>query len=249
MQKGRRGVGLGAFENQEKSAEKYKELSSSLIKARADDLFMQLSAFKAVLAEFARNHGSDIYADSSLRSAFSQMCKAIGIDPLASTGSKKRNFWSDMLNIHDFYFGLAVQVVELCRNTRRENGGLIELKQVLQRINEIRQNSGGILVSEEDILRSVKTLDILSSGLKVIRIGEQDTICSLPNELNRDQFTILEAAQVMGYVSFTMIKDNLHWDAYRILAIIEDLLSQSLLWVDEQAEESKFWLPPTNQIF
>lgn len=249
MQKGRRGVGLGAFENQEKSAEKYKELSRSLIKAREDDLFMQLSAFKALLAEFARNHGSDIYADSSLRTAFSQMCTAIGVDPLASTGSKKPNFWSDVLNIRDFYFGLAVQVVELCRNTRRENGGLIELKQVLQRINDIRQDSGGILVSEEDILRSVKTLDILSSGLKVIRIGEKDMICSLPNELNSDQFTILEAAQVMGYVSFSMIRDNLNWDPYRIFAIIEDLLSQSLLWVDEQVEEPKFFLPPINQIF
>ncbi|KTW26096.1 hypothetical protein T552_02991 [Pneumocystis carinii B80] len=248
MQKGRRGVGLGAFENQEKSVEKYRELSSSLFKERSEDLFMQLSAFKGILAEFARNHGPDIYANPYLRNEFSQMCKAIGIDPLASTGSKKRNFWSDMLNIHDFYFGLAVEVVELCRNTRGENGGLIRLEQALRRINEIRQDSGGVVVSEEDILRSVKTLDILSSGLKVVRIGGQEAICSLPNELNSDQFTILEVAQVMGYVSFSMIKDNLHWDAYRILAIIEDLLSQSLLWVDEQAEETKFWLPLTNQI-
>ncbi|KAG4303914.1 hypothetical protein PORY_002658 [Pneumocystis oryctolagi] len=243
VQRGLRGVGLGAFENQEKYAQQCKELGQDLIKTHSEHLSVQLSAFKAILAEFSRKYRRDIHSNPSFRSAFSQMCRAIGIDPLASTGSKKRTFWSDMLDIRDFYFGLSVQIIELCRRTRRENGGLIELQYALQCINEIRLCSGGTVVSEEDILQSIKTLDILASGFKVIRIGQKDMICSLPNELNPDQFTVLNIAQVLGYVSFTLLRDNLQWDVYRISNVIEDLLSQSLLWVDEQAEELEFWLP------
>ncbi|KAG5518043.1 hypothetical protein PMAC_003229 [Pneumocystis sp. 'macacae'] len=243
MIRGRRGVGLGAFENQEKYTEKCENLSKDLIKTHVENLSIQLSAFKVVLTEFARKYRRDIHADPSFRRAFSQMCKAIGIDPLASTGSKERTFWSNMLDIRDFYFGLSVQVVELCRHTRRENGGLIELQQALQYINGIRKDSGGTLVSEEDILQSIKTLDILESGFKVIRIGKRDMICSLPNELNPDQFTVLNIAQVLGHVSLTLLQDNLQWDLHRISNVLEDLLSQSLLWIDKQAEEPEFWLP------
>ncbi|KAG4303026.1 hypothetical protein PCANB_000637 [Pneumocystis canis] len=243
MQRRWKGIGLGVFESQEKSIQQYEQLSYDLIKTHSDHLSMQLLEFKTILIDFAQKYGPDIHANPSFRNQFSQMCKAIGMDPLALKGSRKRIFWSDILGIRDFYFALSIQVIELCRYTRHENGGLIELQYALKRINEIRLNSGGTPVSKEDILQSIKVLDILSSELKVIRILGKEMIFSLPNELNSDQFTVLNIAHVLGHVSFTLLEDNLHWDACRISNILENLLSQSLLWIDEQAEEPEFWLP------
>jgi hypothetical protein len=37
------------------------------------------------------------------------MCASIGVDPLASG----KGFWSNMLDIGDFYYELAVQIVEV----------------------------------------------------------------------------------------------------------------------------------------
>ena len=37
------------------------------------------------------------------------MCASIGVDPLASG----KGFWSNMLEIGDFYYELAVQIVEV----------------------------------------------------------------------------------------------------------------------------------------
>jgi ESCRT-II complex subunit VPS22 len=37
-------------------------------------------------------------------------------------------------SVNDFYFELAVRVVEVCGETRGENGGLIELRKVRERI-------------------------------------------------------------------------------------------------------------------
>jgi EAP30/Vps36 family len=39
------------------------------------------------------------------------MCASIGVDPLASG----KGFWSNMLDIGDFYYELAVQIVEVLK--------------------------------------------------------------------------------------------------------------------------------------
>ncbi|KAG4303049.1 hypothetical protein PCK1_000715 [Pneumocystis canis] len=159
----RKGVGLGAFENQKTFLEHYQALDQDLMKTHFNHLYTQLLELKSLLKEWARQYGPDIHAQPSFKNEFSQMCKAIGIDPLASTGSKKSIFSSDGFGIRDFYF-----VIELCRQTRHDNGGLIPLQDALTCINERRQQSGGMPVSEEDILHSIKTMDILSSGLNVL---------------------------------------------------------------------------------
>lgn len=50
--------------------------------------------------------------DSSLR-----------VDPLASN----KGFWAEVLGVGDFYYELAVQIVEICLATRSVNGGLMAL--------------------------------------------------------------------------------------------------------------------------
>lgn len=73
------------------------------------------------------------------------MCTAIGVDPLASSSNKKGSFWAEMLgtSVNDFYFELAVRVVEVCRRTREENGGLIAVAEVKDRIMKQDEMIGG----------------------------------------------------------------------------------------------------------
>jgi ESCRT-II complex subunit VPS22 len=40
-----------------------------------------------------------------------------------------------------------------------------------------------------------------------------------------------------------MLLDNLRWDEARVKTVIDDLLSDSLVWVDEQAPETEYWTP------
>lgn len=77
------------------------------------------------------------------------MCAAIGVDPLAGSsaaGGKEGggSFWAQMLggSVNDFYFELAVRVVEVCGATREENGGLIGVKEVRDRIMSTRMEGG-----------------------------------------------------------------------------------------------------------
>lgn len=68
-------------------------------------------------------------------------------------------------------------------------------------------------------------------------------IRSIPKELNTDQSTVLEAIQVLGYVTVSMLQDNLNWESARAETVIEYLLSDSLVWVDAQVREKEYWSP------
>ena len=66
-------------------------------------------------------------------------------------------------------------------------------------------------------------------------------IRSIPKELNTDQATVLEAIQALGFVTVSMLEDNLSWENARAETVIEDLLADSLVWVDAKAPEKEYW--------
>lgn len=68
-------------------------------------------------------------------------------------------------------------------------------------------------------------------------------IRSVPKELNTDQATVLEAIQILGYVTVSMLQINLKWERARAVAVIDDLVADSLVWVDKQSDETEYWSP------
>ncbi|KAG9532304.1 ESCRT-2 complex, partial [Aureobasidium melanogenum] len=253
MANNRRGVGLSAFSRNALTSDHYASHGAALRSAHADSLANQLSVFQAALHSFSITHGAEIRSNPTFRAEFARMCNAIGVDPLASSnhktskGSKNEggSFWSQMLggSVNDFYFELAVRVVEVCRETRSENGGMIEVPQVRKRVEKGRGIGGGLEVSDDDILRAVKSLEPLGSGFTVMKIGSKQMIRSVPKELNTDQSTVLEAIQVLGYVTVSMLQLNLGWERARAVAVIDDLVADSVVWVDAQADEKEYWSP------
>ncbi|KAG2182860.1 hypothetical protein INT44_005841 [Umbelopsis vinacea] len=154
----------------------------------------QLDTFKNNLQEFARKYRKDIRRDPTFRMHFQQMCTKIGVDPLASN----KGFWADLLGFGDFYFELSVQITEICIATRPQNGGLIEMEELKRRIKVKRgdRKSSQPAISEDDIVRSIKTLKPLSSGFEILMIGNRRMVRSVPKELDTDQSSLLLLAQV-----------------------------------------------------
>jgi ESCRT-II complex subunit VPS22 len=193
------------------------------------------------------------------------MCAAIGVDPLASSSGASGkdgggSFWAQLLggSVNDFYFELAVRVVEVCGATREENGGLIGVKEVKDRIMSTRMEGGAEITEyvfasdsifkiadqvSDDILRAVTTLKPLGSSYSTLTVGHKLYIRSVPKELNIDQSAVLEAAQLLGYVSVSMLMLNLRWPRARAKTAIDDLVSESMLWVDKQCDEWEYWSP------
>jgi len=262
----RKGVGLAAFDRSRLTSAQYASHGSNLRTSNAAALETQLAVFRSLLQQFAQTHAKDIRSNPTFRAQFARMCAAIGVDPLASSSgsgnsSGSGSIWAQLLgrSVNDFYFELAVRVVEVCGETRGENGGLIEVRKVRERIVKSRvegasditecatpKGGKGWLVdleNRDDILRAVGTLKPLGSAYSVIKVGSKPYIRSVPKELNTDQSAVLEAVQVLGYVSVSMLMVNLRWARPRAQTALEDLEGEGMLWVDKQSDEWEYWSP------
>ena len=182
------------------------------------------------------------------------MCNAIGVDPLAGSNVKSaagtsgsgKSVWAKMLgsSVNDFYFELAVRVVEVCRDTRKENGGMIAVSEVKKRIANGRGLvGGGMDVTEDDIQRALESLEPLGGMFKTTVLGSHKFIRSVPKELNPDQSLVLEVIQILGHITVSLLRANLGWERARAVAVIDDLVADSLVWVDIQTGETEFWNP------
>jgi len=244
----KKGVGIGAFDRSRLTSAQFASHGTSLRTANAQALEAQLSVFRSLLQQFATTHAKDIRSNPSFRAQFARMCAAIGVDPLSasssSSGSSSGSLWSQLLGrtVNDFYFELAVKVVEVCSETRGENGGLIGLREVGEKISRAR-GEGSSEITEDDVLRAVETLKPLGSSYSVIHVGSKPYIRSIPRELNTDQSSVLEAAQLLGYVTVEMLAVNLEWPRARAQTAVEDLMSEGMLWVDKQTRPWEYWSP------
>ncbi|TFK42930.1 EAP30/Vps36 family-domain-containing protein [Crucibulum laeve] len=244
----RRGVGLAAFDRQEQSKRSFAELSSALSQSQVDHLHSQLSQFRTALAHFASTHRDSIKNDPSFRHAFQQMCSSIGVDPLA--GPRKGGWWAEMLGLSDWQYELGVQVVDVCVSTRERNGGLIEMSELLRLVSRLRGVMGGV-ITEDDVIRSIKTLQPLGAGYQVVDIGGCTMIRSVVKELDEDQTVILAVAQLNGgrIVEDQLIQQK-GWTRDRARAALENmLLRDGLCWLDDQDEEfgRSYWVPSAMQ--
>ena len=242
----RKGVGIGAFDRTRLTSAQFASHGTTLRTANSQALEAQLSVFRSLLQQFATTHSKDIRSNPSFRAQFARMCAAIGVDPLSASSSSAPggSMWAQLLgrSVNDFYFELAVKVVEVCGDTRGENGGLIGLREVCERIGRGRMEGSGE-ITEDDVLRAVETLKPLGSSYSVLHVGRKAYIRSIPRELNTDQSAVLEAAQVMGYVSVDMLVANLSWPRARAQTAVEDLMGEGMLWVDKQVKPWEYWSP------
>jgi ESCRT-II complex subunit VPS22 len=246
----RRGVGLGAFTQRSGLAQSYAAHGTQLKSANAASIQTQLEVFQSLLHNFALEHAATIKSNPNFRAEFARMCNAIGVDPLAGSnvkgkGNDSKSLWTKVLghDVNDFYFSVAVRVVELCQVTRGENGGLLGVKECCESVARGKAIGGGMQVTEDDIQRAVKSLSPLGSGFSIISIAGKQLIRSVPKELNKDQSTVLEVLQLLGSVTVSLLRVNLNWDKARAATVIEDLLADSLVWVDLQCPEPEYWSP------
>lgn len=163
MANSRRTPGLSAFSRNTITTAQYASHGSQLRNSHSTSLQTQLSVFQSLLHQFSITHARDIRSNPTFRAEFARMCNAIGVDPLISSNTKKGgqggtgSFWSQMLggSVNDFYFELAVRVVEVCRETRAENGGMMAVDEIAKRVQKGRGIGGGMEVSEYVHMRNV----------------------------------------------------------------------------------------------
>lgn len=126
----RKANGLKSVRDQKQRADNLRKVGEKLEAEQIKHISEQIGVFKEKLESFAQTHKDSINSDPVFRMHFQTMCRRIGVDPLASN----KGFWAQTLGLGDFYYELAVQMIEICLRTRGENGGMISMGELLRRL-------------------------------------------------------------------------------------------------------------------
>ncbi|KAG5652959.1 hypothetical protein H0H81_002967 [Sphagnurus paluster] len=244
----RGGVGLAAFEREAQSKASFAQLSSALSQSQVDHLHSELNQFRTALLHFASTHRDSIRSDPSFRHSFQQMCSSIGVDPLA--GPRKGGWWAELLGLGDWQYELGVQIVDVCVSTRDRNGGLIEMSELTRLVSRLRGVDGGV-ITEDDVARSIRTLQPLGAGYQIVDIGGRRMVRSVVKELDQDQSVVLAVAQLEGgrIVEGTLVERK-GWARERARAALENMVYRDgLCWLDDQDEVvgRAYWVPSAMQ--
>ncbi|XP_057374422.1 vacuolar-sorting protein SNF8-like [Daphnia carinata] len=241
----RKRPGIGAIQKQRVEQERFRGKATELQDNVFEQMTNQMEKFRSNLETFAAKHRNEIKKNPAFRKQFQEMCASIGVDPLASS----KGFWSELLGVGDFYYEIAVQVIEVCLATSQQNGGLITLGELRQRLVKARGKSQHHQnISNDDIIRAIKKLKVLGSGFSIISLKDtQDSsdvlIRSIPGELNADHTEVLKIAEAQAFTSVETIKSKLKWDDVRCQQILNELVRDGVAWVDEQSTKKTYWFP------
>lgn len=240
----RRRAGVGAIQKQKLEQEKYKDKGTEIQDNQFEQMTRQLDVFRTNLEEFATKHKSEIKKNPEFRRHFQEMCASIGVDPLASG----KGFWS-VLGIGDFYYELAVQIVEVCLATNYKNGGLIGLDELRTKL--IRARGKGKQhqeISKDDLLCAARKLKILGSGFTVVPVGKgQYMVQSVPGELSMDHTAVLQqvANSNRASTSVRLLREELGWEEDRSQKALDHMIEQGLAWIDLQEPREKLYYFPS----
>lgn len=239
----RRKAGIGAIHKQKLEQEKYKDKGTEIQENQLEQMTKQMETFRVNLEEFATKHKNEIKKNAQFRRQFTEMCASIGVDPLASG----KGFWS-VLGIGDFYYELAVQIVEVCMATNYKNGGLISLDELRTRLIQARgRRKEHQEITNEDLLAASKKLKIFGNGFAIVPIGRgKHLVQSVPGELSMDHTAVLQQASLSGnaHVTKSMLENELRWERERAQKALDHMVKEGLAWLDEQGEnETLYWFP------
>ncbi|GJJ76667.1 ESCRT-II complex subunit VPS22 [Entomortierella parvispora] len=269
----RRPVGGRAYaERLQATNESYQRVGQTISDNQMEQLQKQMETFRANLETFARLHRKDIQKDPVFRMHFQKMCGNIGVDPLASSKGYWGELLG--VGDFYYELGIQIIDVCLSTRALNGGlMELSEVKRRVERMRGVRNpsptqnhgNSGSkwanafsaatssnsqskentnMEITEDDVLRSVKTLAPLGSGFQVLQIGDKKMISSVPRELNRDQSVILGLVQkTNGHVNVNIVREKLGWETGRTTTALNTLLEDSLMWIDQQAEPYEYWVP------
>lgn len=261
----RRHAGISSLSAQSDTLASYSSLSTAISTQQLTSLQSQLTTFQTALRTFATKHRAKILSDPVFRTHFSDMCNQLGVDPLGSGGRK--GVW-DYLGVGEWTYALAVQVVDVCLQTRERNGGVIEMDELIRGVTRLRggglppqgmqqrQSAAETSVTPQDIARAIEALEPLGCGYKILTVGNRKLVRSIAAEFDTDSMTVLEAVTstgrghitVSGLRGFTASKRGpsaAGWSDERARNAIEKaVMEDGLLWLDDgQSGELLYWMP------
>ena len=96
------------------------------------------------------------------------------------------------------------------------NGGVISLAELCDALRKRRAQTGQA-ISPEDVKRAIQKLAVLGGGYRVVMLGGQRFVLSVPSELSTDNTMVLQhcAGSGAAFATVPRVSAALRWDPAR----------------------------------
>ncbi len=196
------------------------------------------------LKSIVMNQKKQLEKDEEYQKRFYKLCNDIGVDPF----TQKKGFLSGLLNknLDEFYKQLGMRVLGVCLDTRYENGGLIKLSEIKERLNSNSDGTKAGHVHSADIRMAVEKLSVLSSSLCIVHIedeegGEVEYIKSADMELSGDSLKIL--AKANRRKGKLQVADMGHDTNGKWKKELDLFVDQGIAWIDVHEGLTTYYFP------
>jgi ESCRT-II complex subunit VPS22 len=212
-------------------------------KEKEKSLLLQMEQFTKNLEAFAIQYKDEIKYNPAFRQEFYTMCVELGVDPLASI-----SLWSKNLNLNEFYYNLAIQIITLAMT----HGPLIEineLRKILILNNKAKKNEDITLL---DIEKAIESVSDLKCGFQIVKIKNSKVVVTVPMEKTESMDGIIElASENGGWVGYSLCYNKKGMTKIQFEDAIGRLIEHGVCWSDDQhfiKEETKnddviYWFP------
>ena len=219
--------GLGNMQRQMQMNEQVKNIGQKIEEKNMTEMKTQIDKFSEKLSEFATKHKEDIKLNPEFRKEFYMMCTEMGVDPLAS-----RSVWSNSLNLAEFYYELAIQIVTISIAIREKKGGLIELEQLKKYLTALRKKDD---ITDMDITKSIESVSELKCGFQMVTFSnKKKAVITIPIQISNDSNLVLEIAQenkgMITYYTFYQKYNSYSIEMFE--EILNQLINNGIVWID-----------------
>jgi len=242
----KRGIGVGHIIQNKQKDEGMKAQGAALEASRLSQLKQCADTLRQKLAEYAAKHESEIRSNPELRKSFREMCDGLGVDMLSS----QKSILAQTLGLGDFYYQLAVQAIEQCVLTRKQNGGTMPLDDLLQRLQRVRPKQ--TCITESDIVYALgKVQDCFGSGYVIKSYsGRKVVVLAGDREAGQDTAAVLNLAASVGYPAVVTVEGVVAhqkglWSVDRAQRALDVLLWEGQAWIEERdgGAPPVYWFP------
>jgi ESCRT-II complex subunit VPS22 len=220
----RGGMGLGGVYQQRKMQENYAKIGEQVEKESLQKLKEQLLSFSSNLEKFALKHKDEIKYNSDFREKFYIMCMELGVDPLSST-----TIWNKNLNLTEFYYNLAIQIITISIALREKKGGLLEINELKAFLTDHRKSND---ISNLDIQKAVESVSELKCGFQIIDLKDSKAIVTIPMQLSNDTNILINIAsecRKKGCIGFSFVYEKTGMSKNRFEVAIVKLFNKNYL--------------------